>query len=70
MLCAGAAKLVYELLIRLLPGKAAVLAAIAAAVPVYAVFLVWLHALGREDLQMLPGGEKVVKLLEKRGWMR
>lgn len=69
-LCAGAAKLVYGLCFLVVSGSVAVLAAIVAAVLVYAVLLLQMRALEREDLQMLPGGEKVVKLLEKRGWMR
>ena len=69
-LCAGAAKLVYGLCFLVVSASVAVLAAIVAAVLVYAVLLLQMRALEREDLQMLPGGEKVVKLLEKRGWMR
>lgn len=69
-LCAGAAKLVYLLLILVLPNSASVLCAIAAAAAVYIFLLLWMRAMEREDLQMLPGGEKIVKLLEKRRWLR
>lgn len=44
-------------------GSAAVLAAIAAAAVVYVVLLVKLDALEKEDMLLLPGGRKLVKLL-------
>lgn len=69
-LCAGAAKLVYGLCCLAVPGSAAVAAAIVAAILIYAFLLLQMRALEREDILVLPGGEKVVKLLEKRGWMR
>ncbi len=68
--CAVAARLVYGWLAAVLSGTISVLCAILVAVFVYVILLLRLRALEKEDLLMLPGGEKVVKLLEKRGLLR
>ncbi len=59
---AAAALIVYRLLAGFL-GSVAVLAAICVAAAVYAVLLVALNALEREDILLLPGGRRLVKLL-------
>lgn len=46
--------------------KLATLAAIAAAVAVYAVVLVFIRGIAKDDVTMLPKGEKIAKTLEKR----
>lgn len=58
----AAAAIVYRVLAGFF-GDAAVLIAICVAAAVYAVLLVALNALEREDMLMLPGGRKLVKLL-------
>ena len=44
--------------------------AIAVAGIVYVVSLFLLHVVSREDILLLPKGEKIARLLEKRGWIR
>lgn len=44
--------------------------AVGVAVLVYAVSLLCLRAICRDDLLMLPNGQKIVKILEKHGWIR
>ena len=56
------AAIVYRVLSGLF-GNVAVLAAICVAAVVYVVLLVALQALEREDILLLPGGRKLVKLL-------
>ena len=58
----AAAVITYRLLARML-GGAAVLAAIAVACVVYLALLLALSALEREDILLLPGGKKLVRLL-------
>lgn len=58
----AAAAIVYRVLSGML-GNVAVLVAICVAAAVYAVLLVALQALEREDILLLPGGRKLVKLL-------
>lgn len=64
--CAGmgaCALIAYRLLAAPLGGKLAVLAAIGVAGVVYIGLLLALHALAKEDVLLLPGGKKLVKML-------
>ncbi|MCI8497625.1 MAG: oligosaccharide flippase family protein [Clostridiales bacterium] len=69
LFCAAAAYAVNGLLGLVISQKIATIAAIAVAGVVYVVSLLLLRAIAREDVLMLPKGEKIVKALEKRGWI-
>lgn len=67
--CALAAWAGYGLLAKVLPTKLATLAAVVAGGIVYLIFLLVTRTLQKDDLLMLPKGEKIVKALEKRGFI-
>lgn len=67
--CALAAWGVCELLSGALGVKIAAVLGILVAVVVYFVLIIMLKVLSKEDVLMLPKGEKIAKLLEKRGWI-
>ncbi len=70
LLCACAAWAAHRGLTQLgLGSGASAGAAIGAGGLVYAASLLASRALAKKDLLMLPGGEKIAKTLEKRGWM-
>ena len=60
------AKAAYALLASPLGNSLATLGAIALAAAVYAVLVVALRIITREDLEMLPKGEKLAKFLHVR----
>jgi len=66
VLMAGVAWGSYQLLMAFLPGKLAVLAAIGVAVICYAVLVILMRAITKEDLMLLPKGEKIARLLHLR----
>ena len=68
LLCAGAAYGSYELLGAVLPvsSKLITIIAIAVAVVVYLVAIFAIKALTRDDILLLPKGEKIARVLEKR----
>ena len=51
-------------------GKLATIIAICAAALIYAVCMLWFKALRKTDIEMLPKGEKIAKILEKHNWIR
>ncbi|QEY34158.1 polysaccharide biosynthesis protein [Caproiciproducens galactitolivorans] len=51
-------------------GKLSTLVAIAFAGVVYMACMLWFKALTRNDILMLPRGQKIVKILEKHNWIR
>ncbi|XOQ49124.1 MAG: Putative cell division protein YtgP [Eubacteriales bacterium] len=51
-------------------GKLSTLVAIAFAGVVYMACMLWFKALTRNDILMLPKGQKIVKILEKHNWIR
>ena len=51
-------------------GDVATVLAILLAVVLYSFCLLWFRALDRQDLMMLPKGQKIVKILEKHHWIR
>lgn len=69
LFCAAAGFSMNGLLGLVLPDKIAVLGAIAVAAVVYVVSLFLLRVMSREDILLLPKGEKIARLLEKRGWI-
>ncbi len=66
LLCGAAAGALYPLLSGRLPATLATLTAIAGAGIVYLLAVLALGALGKEDLAALPGGQKLIHLLERR----
>lgn len=69
LLCGAAAWAANGLLARILPGTAATILAILIAAVVYVLLLLLLGAFTREDILMLPKGQKIAQILEKRGWI-
>ena len=66
--CGAAAWAAYGPLARYLSeGRLTTLLAMAAGGAVYVVSLFLLRAIAKDDVLMLPKGEKIAKLLEKRG---
>ena len=72
LLCGAAAYGAYHLGVHFLPdyAKYITLLAILAACLVYVLALFLLRAVSKDDIIMLPKGEKIAKVLEKRGWIR
>ena len=69
VLCGAAAWAANGLLARVLPGTVATVLAIVIAAVVYVLLLLLLGAFTREDILMLPKGQKIAQILEKRGWI-
>lgn len=65
LLCGVAAHTSYGLLARSLSGSVSTLLAVGIGGGFYLLVLLLLRTVTREDLNMLPGGEKVAKMLEK-----
>ncbi len=66
VIMAGVAWGGYRLLAAVLPGKLAVLGAIALAVVCYLVLVILLRAITKEDLELIPKGDKIARLLHIR----
>jgi len=66
LIMAAATWAVYGIAGRFVPDKLAALAAIAVAVVVYFVLVILLRAVTRDDVLMLPKGEKIARLLRLR----
>ncbi|MDF2566813.1 MAG: polysaccharide biosynthesis protein [Oscillospiraceae bacterium] len=64
-LCAIAASASHTFISRIKPGSLATIAAIAVAGIVYVVVLVLIRGIAKDDVLMLPKGEKIAKTLEK-----
>ncbi len=69
LLCGAAAWIVQNGLGLFTDSRIVTLLAIVAAVSTYAVSLFALRAVSKNDLILFPKGEKLVKILEKRGWI-
>jgi len=69
LLCGLAAWLVQNGLNLLTDSRIVTFIAIAAAAVVYIISLFVLRAVSKNDLILFPKGEKLVKILEKRGWI-
>lgn len=67
--CAGAAWASYGLIYRVTSMKIATVLAIIIACIVYVISLGLLRAIVKEDIIMLPKGQKIAKVLEKIGWI-
>ncbi|WP_312643696.1 polysaccharide biosynthesis protein [Hydrogenoanaerobacterium sp.] len=70
VLCGICAWVTYGLLTKVFGETLSTLAAITIAGVFYVVCLFLLHAIVKDDILMLPNGEKIVKTLEKRGLIR
>ena len=68
-LCAVAGYASHGLLALVISDKIATCAAIVIAVIVYIIALFCFRAIKKEDVMMLPKGQKIVKILEKRNWI-
>ncbi len=69
-ICAGAARLAYLLFASFIRSvKVSTLAAIVVAAAVYAVVLLLAKIITKNDILMLPQGEKIAKRLEKLHWI-
>ncbi len=66
----GAAWLIRRGAARVVPGKLATCVAILAAAVFYVFCILWSRALNRHDVEMLPKGQKIAKILEKYNWIR
>lgn len=74
LLCGAGARLAWGILERIFPagrwGEAlAVLGATAFGAAVYTAALLLLRGINKSDLQSLPMGQKIAKMLEKQGWI-
>lgn len=69
LFCVAAAYASQGLLSMVIPSKFATLACIVVAVVIYVIALLLLKAITKEDILMLPKGQKIAKLLEKRKWI-
>ncbi|HEX3038310.1 MAG TPA: polysaccharide biosynthesis protein [Oscillospiraceae bacterium] len=68
-LCGVAAYMAQSLAVRVIPDKLATCAAIVIAGFVYLISLLCLRAISRDDVIMLPKGQKIAKILEKHNWI-
>lgn len=59
----------YKLLILAISPKISTLVSIIFAALIYAICLLFFRALSKDDIIMLPKGKKLVKILEKHGWI-
>lgn len=74
LLCGVSARLVFDAVRPFLPQgtageAAALLAGVAFGVVLYAVGMLLLRGIRKSDLQSFPNGQKIVKALEKQGWI-
>ena len=69
-ICGIAAQTAYSLLIRYCGKGLAVALAVGISAFLYIIIAVCIKAVERSDLEMAPGGKKVVKVLEKMKLMR
>ena len=65
LLCAAFARLTQNMLMQVTASRFVVLLSAAVGAAVYLVGLLLLRALKKEDIMMLPKGEKMAKILEK-----
>ena len=65
----GGARLLYNATVGALGNMASTVLGIGFAVLAYGVLVLYTKTLHRSDVELLPKGEKLAKLLEKRGWM-
>lgn len=65
VICALAAVLSYRLFDAVIGGRTATLGAIVAAVVVYGAVLLLIKGISREDLELLPKGGKIARIMEK-----
>ena len=70
ILCAIAANTSYELLSRVMGFRVATLLAIAISAGVYAIFVLFMKIITKNEAMLLPKGKKVVKILEKLALLR
>ena len=69
LVACGGARLLYQAVVGTLGNAVSTILGIGFAVLVYCGLVLYSKTLHRADVELLPKGEKLVKLLEKRGWM-
>ena len=69
-ICGIAAKTAYSLLLRFCGQKASVALAVGISAVLYLIAAVCIKAVEKSDLEMVPGGKKIAKVLEKMKLMR
>jgi len=69
-ICVTAAYFVQKLGSMIHLGKLATCLAILTAGAIYAICMLWFKALSKNDILMLPKGQKIAKILEKHNWIR
>ena len=69
-LCAASAYVSYSLLSKfVLGGRISTIISLCIAVLVYVIALFCLRAISKDDVMMLPKGQKIAKILEKHRWI-
>ncbi|QNK40930.1 putative polysaccharide biosynthesis protein [Caproicibacter fermentans] len=66
----GAAWALQKFAAKIISADFATILAILTAAFLYLFLILWFRALNRQDIIMLPKGQKIVKILEKRHWIR
>lgn len=66
----GCAWMIQKYVANIISENLATLIAIACAAFLYVFLILWFRALSRQDIIMLPKGQKIVKILEKHHWIR
>lgn len=66
----GCAWMTQKYVANIISENLATLIAIACAAFLYVFLILWFRALSRQDIIMLPKGQKIVKILEKHHWIR
>lgn len=69
LVCVLSAYLVYGYALRFIPMRSATLLAMVIAVIVYCVCMLWVRALKKSEVLLLPNGQKIVKILENHHWI-
>ena len=70
IIAVGAAYLVQKYAALAVSGDLATCLSIVVAAVLYLICMLWFRALDRQELLMLPRGQKIVKILEKHHWIR
>ena len=69
LVACGGARLLYQAVVGTLGNAVSTILGIGFAVLVYCGLVLYSKTLHRADVELLPKGEKLVKLVEKREWM-
>ena len=70
VLSVGGAKLLYQVMSSVYSPKLSAVFCIFLAIVLYIVFVLWFRIINKNDISMLPKGQKILKILEKHHWIR